>query len=281
LEGLLRPLAAGAVAAAERRIISAGGAVTEVLYALGREAEIVGVDSTSQHPAEALRTKANVGYLRALGAEGVLSLKPNLVIATDGAGPPDVLRIIESAGVTLVRVPDEPTPDGVLRRIAVVAQAVEADATALAGSVAAGFERLAADRDRVTTRKRVLFILSLQNGRALVGGRGTTADGMIALAGADNAAALAGVEGWKPLSDEGVVRAAPEVVLMMERSGPASAADPFALPAFASTPAGRSRTLVAMNGLYLLGFGPRTPQAARDLLAALYPESGVAGGTGR
>lgn len=94
LEGLLRPLAAGTVAATpERRIISAGGAITEVLYALGREAEIVGVDSTSQHPAEALQTKANVGYLRALGAEGVLSLKPNLVIATDGAGPPDVLRI--------------------------------------------------------------------------------------------------------------------------------------------------------------------------------------------
>jgi iron complex transport system substrate-binding protein len=183
LDGMLRPLDAGAVAG-ERRIVSAGGAVTEVLYAIGREAEIVGVDSTSQHPAEALRTKANVGYLRALGAEGVLSLKPNLVIATDGAGPPDVLRIIESAGVALVRVPDEPTPDGVLRRIAVVAQAVEADATALADSVAAGFERLAAARDRVKARKRVLFILSLQNGRALVGGRGTTADGMIALAGA-------------------------------------------------------------------------------------------------
>lgn len=100
-----------------RRIVSAGGAVTEVLYALDRGPEIVGVDSTSQHPPEALSTKANIGYLRALGAEGVLSLKPSLVLAAEGAGPPDVLRIIEGAGVPLVRVPDDPTPRGVMRRI--------------------------------------------------------------------------------------------------------------------------------------------------------------------
>ena len=86
------------------------------------------------------------------------------------------------------------------------------------------------------------------------------------------------VEGWKPLSDEGIVRAAPEVLVMMDRGGHAAEAlDPFALPAFAATPAGQGRALVTMDGIYLLGFGPRTPQAARDLMTALYPESGSAG----
>jgi iron complex transport system substrate-binding protein len=261
-------------AAGPRRIVSAGGAVTEILCALGREAEIVGVDTTSQHPAEALKTKANVGYLRALGAEGILSLKPSLVIAAEGAGPPDVLRIVESAGVPLVQVPDDPTPDGVLRRIAIIARTVDAEAegAALARAVEAGFAELAAARETIKSRRRVLFVLSLQNGRPLVGGRDTTADGAIALAGGVNAAAA--VEGWKPLSDEGVVAAAPEVVVMMDRGGHAATTGPdlFAQPAFAATPAARNRALVLMDGLYLLGFGPRAPQAARDLMATLYPE---------
>jgi len=269
----------GARAGEERRIVSAGGAVTEILYALGRGPEIVGVDSTSQYPEEALRTKANVGYLRALGAEGLLSLKPALVLATEAAGPPDVLRIIENAGVPLIRVPDEPTPAGVLRRIAVVARAVgaETEGAALARRVEEGFTSLERVREAIQARKRVLFVLSLQNGRPLVGGRGTTADGIIALAGGINAAAA--VEGWKPLSDEGVLAAAPEVVVMMARGGHAAANAPdlFAQPAFAGTPAGQRRALVVMDGLYLLGFGPRAPRAARDLMAALYPELDLSG----
>src|SRR4029453_10639939 len=75
------------------RIVSIGGAVTEILYRLGRQDEIVGVDSTSLFPEEALKTKKYVGYVRQLGAEGVLSLNPTLVIASEGAGPPDALRL--------------------------------------------------------------------------------------------------------------------------------------------------------------------------------------------
>lgn len=154
-----------------------------------------------------------------------------------------------------------------------VARAIgaEEEGAALTRTVEAGFARLAAARDTITARKRVMFVLSLQNGRPLVGGRGTTAGGIIALAGGTNAAA--GVEGWKPLSDEGVLAAAPEAIVMVDRGGHAAASgpDPFAQPAFAATPAGRARALVVMDGLSLLGFGPRAPQAALDLMAALYP----------
>ena len=79
--------------AATDRIVVAGGVITEVIYALGRQDRIVGVDSTSLFPAEALRQKANIGYVRALSAEGVLSLKPTLVLLIDGAGPPDAMAL--------------------------------------------------------------------------------------------------------------------------------------------------------------------------------------------
>jgi iron complex transport system substrate-binding protein len=261
-----------AVAAARpRRIVSLGGAVTEILYRLDRQADIVGVDATSQYPAEALRSKPNVGYVRALGAEGLLSLRPDLILAIEGAGPPDVLKVVAESGIPLTRVPDEPSAAGVLHRIAVVARAVGAEASgeALARSVEARFAAVAEARRAGSRTPRVLVVLSLQNGRPLVGGRGTSADGMLQLAGAVNAAEA--VEGWKPLSDEGVIAARPEVVLRVARAGaPAdSPGDPFALPAFAGTPAARTRALVAMDGLLLLGFGPRAPEAALDLIAAL------------
>jgi heme transport system substrate-binding protein len=255
-----------------RRIVSIGGAVTEILYRLGCADEIVGVDSTSLYPDEALKTKANVGYVRALGAEGILSLDPTLVIAAEGAGPPDALRLIEQAGVSIARVPDEPSSAGIVRRVEAIAQAVGASGqgAALVGEINRGFARVSAAKARVTRPTRALFVLSLQNGRPLVGGQGTTADAMLALAGAANAAAS--LNGWKPLSDEGLIAAAPEAIVMMDHGPGGAAADPFAFPAFAATPAAAGRRLVVMNSLYLLGFGPRTPAAARDLMVALHPD---------
>ncbi|MBZ6077113.1 heme/hemin ABC transporter substrate-binding protein [Microvirga puerhi] len=258
-------------AAAPRRIVSIGGAVTEILYRLGHEAEIVGVDSTSQYPAEALKTKANVGYVRALGAEGVLSLSPTLVLAGEGAGPPDALHLIAQAGIPIVRVPEEPSPAGIVKRVEVIAQAVEeADrGNALAREIEQDFALLSKERVRVTRPVRALFVLSLQNGRPLVGGAGTTADAVLALAGATNVASS--LTGWKPLSDEGLIAAAPEAIVMMQNGPGGNASDPFGLPAFAATPAATARRLIVMDGVYLLGFGPRTPAAARDLMRALYP----------
>ena len=152
-----------------RRIVSIGGAVTEILYRLGIEEQVVGVDTTSQFPPEALKTRASVGYVRALGAEGVLSLNPTLVIAIEGAGPPDSLRLIEQAGIPILRISDEPSPEGISRRISDIARAVDRSESgvALTREVVGGFERLADLRARVTTPVRTLFILSLQNGCVL------------------------------------------------------------------------------------------------------------------
>jgi iron complex transport system substrate-binding protein len=259
-------------AEATRRIVSVGGAVTEILYRLGHAGSIVGVDSTSLYPADALKTKANVGYVRALGAEGVLSLNPSLVVASEASGPPDALKLIEQAGIPIIRVTDEPSPASIVQRVEVIAQALGASeqGLALVKEIKAGFAQLAEARAGIKRPTRTLFVLSLQNGRPLVGGQGTTADAMLALAGATNAASS--LNGWKPLSDEGLIAAAPEAIVMMNHGPGGAASDPFAYPAFAATPAVEGKRLVVMDSLYLLGFGPRTPDAARDLMAALHPD---------
>lgn len=267
----------GATAAAPRRIVAAGGVVTEILYALGLQDLIAGVDATSLHPASALTDKPNIGYVRALSAEGILSLAPDLVIAIEGAGPPDALRLVAEAGVRVERISEDTSVAGVTDRIRVVGRLAgrpEAAET-LARQVEADFAALQRDRDAIAARRRVLFVLSLQNGRAMVGGRGSSADAIIGYAGAINAADR--VEGYKPLTDEWIIEAAPDVVLMMARGNHAVPAEQvFGQSAFAATPAARSRALVTMDGLYLLGFGPRTPAAARDLMAAVYGKAGAA-----
>lgn len=270
LGGCLASLSSPGSAALPRRIVAAGGVVTEIVYALGREELLVGVDSTSQFPSRALVEKPNIGYVRALSAEGILSLNPELVLAVESAGPPDALRLVTQAGVRLRQLSDDYSPAGIVERIRAVGEEIgaRAEAESLAGRVEQAFLDLSRRRQETTKRQRVLFILSLQNGRVMVGGRGTSAAAMIALAGGVNAAD--GVEGFKPLSDEGVIAAAPDVILMMARGEHAAKADDvFSLAPFKAIPAATNRAFVQMDALYLLGFGPRTADAARDLMLAI------------
>lgn len=254
------------------RIISIGGAITEILYAMGMEDRIIGVDTTSIFPPRALKEKPDVGYMRQLSPEGVLGLGPTLVLANDGAGPKEAVAVLESAAVPFVRVPDHFTAEGILERIRLVAAAtgVPARGECLAKDVETSLSRLAALRKNIGKPARVMFILSFTNGKPMVAGRGTAADGIIKLAGGVNA--VTDFEGYKMISDEAVVAARPEAILGMERTNfKMTPSDVFEHAAFALTPAAERKTYISMDGLYLLGFGPRTAQAATDLAHALYP----------
>ena len=265
-------IAGAARAQAPGRVVSVGGAVTEVVYALGRQDRLVAVDSTSRHPA-ATRDLPDVGYMRRLSAEAILALAPDLVLAVADAGPPAVLDQLRGAGVRLVAVPDVATPAGVLAKVEAVAAALgaEAEGRILAGRLEAAFASVRRRIDGVTARPAVLFLLSVDRGAPMAAGRDTTADGIIGLAGGRNA--LPDVTGYRPIAPEALLAAAPDVILLSERTlqllGGREAL--LARPEVAATPAGRAGRLVAMDGLLLLGFGPRTPQAVDDLATALHP----------
>lgn len=258
------------------RILSVGGDVTEILYALKAGDKITAVDSTSQYPAEALATKPNVGYLRALSAEGVLSTNPTLIIAAGDAGPPPVVAVLKSSSIPYVQVPDDKTPEGVAAKIRFIASVVGAEQAGeeLAKEVERDFALLAEQRSKISKPKRALFVLSVQNGRATVAGTGTGADAMFKLAGVENAAG--NTQGYKPLADEAGVELAPDAIIMMQRgqAGPASE-EIAAVKALASSPAVKQNHVISMDGLFLLSFGPRCSRAARELMATLYPELAV------
>ena len=199
------------------RIVSVGGAVTEILYALGLEDRVVAVDTTSIHPPRALAEKRSVGYMRQLSPEGVLGLGPSLVLATEGSGPEETLAVLESAQVPFARVPDRFTGEGVIEKIRLIAKAtgVQARGECLVRMVEADLATLATLRKRIEHPIKVLFVLSFMNGRPMAAGRATAAEGIIRLAGAENA--VTGYEGYKLINDESVIAARPDAVLAMER----------------------------------------------------------------
>jgi iron complex transport system substrate-binding protein len=254
------------------RIVSIGGAITEILYALGFEDRLAGVDSTSFYPAAALRDKPNVGYMRQLSAEGVLGLHPSLVLAVQGSGPKETMDVLEAAKVPLVLVPETFSEAGLVDKIKLVGHAMGADprAACLTSVVASDLTQLRELRAKVTKPVRVMFVMSLLNGRAMAAGQKTAANEIIALAGAVNA--IDGYEGYKTINDEAIVAARPDAVLSIQRGKDSVDADAvYAHPAFTMTPAAANKAFISMEGLYLLGFGPRTTAAARDLAIKLYP----------
>ena len=254
------------------RIVAIGGAITEILYALGFEDRLAGVDSSSLFPAAALRDKHSVGYMRQLSAEGVLGLNPSLVLAMQGSGPKEVMDVLEAAKVPLVLVPEIFSEQGLLDKIRLVGRAMGAEprAECLTAAVSRDLTQLRELRARVTKPVRVMFVMSLLSGRAMAAGRNTAADEIIRWSGAANA--IDNYDGYKTINDEAIVAAKPDVVLSIDR-GPDTpgAAAVFSHPAFAMTPVAANRAFISMEGLYLLGFGPRTAAAARDLSLRLYP----------
>lgn len=271
---------AGSAPAAEKgnpqaqRIVSIGGTITEILYDLGAQDRIVARDSTSFYPADA-NSKPDVGYMRQLSAEGILGQKPDLILMEEGSGPPPVLEILKASEVPMVVVPTPPEADKIGQKIRDIGTAVGLSdkADVLAAKTEEGLKAVAADVARITgDKKKVLFVLSVSNGRLMAGGADTEAGAIIAMAGGINAAPT--INGYKPLSDEAVIAAAPDVILTMSRGSHAITPEQmFALPAMQTTPAAASKALVAMDGLMLLGFGPRTPEAVRMLAAQIYHDT--------
>lgn len=262
------------------RLVVAGGAITEVLYALGVAERIAAVDSTSLYPPEALKSKPNVGYFRALSTEGVLAMRPSAIIISDKAGPPEVIKALRAASVPLVEIDDRPEPDHLVARVRRIGRLVgkAAEGDALAQSIVDGFAALERERRTIASPKRAIFVLSVQNGRMTVAGKGSSADSMLRLAGARNCAD--GIDGFKPITNEALIALNPDVIVLGNHGGPnARLAELMRVPGIELTVAGRNRSFIAMDSLYLLGFGPRAPTAASDLMHALYPETDRAGTT--
>ncbi|CAN7672909.1 hemin ABC transporter substrate-binding protein [Pseudomonas brassicacearum] len=259
-----------------QRWVSAGGAVSEWVSALGGESKLVGVDSTSQHP-ESLQALPSVGYQRQLSAEGVLSLRPQILVGTEEMGPPPVLAQIRSAGVQVElfsATPDLPALQGNLRHLGKLLGA-EAEAARLFDLYQ---KQLTQQQARVTEAQRkqkapgVLLLVGSSGGKPLVAGKGTSADWLLQQAGGHN---LATHSGYKSFSVETLASLNPQVLVFADRalSGEEARAALFREnPILSSIRAARDGRVMELDPTLLVGgLGPRLPQSLMTLTAGFYP----------
>ena len=253
------------------RIVSIGSSVTEIIVDLHQARRIVAIDSTSAG-IDGVKGLPDVGYLRALSAEGVLSQTPDLICATSDAGPPEVIDTLRQSGLAFALIPHVPTVDGILQKIALIGTLLDSDTAAatLIEECRGKAEALAAKVRALSGPKpKVLFILSFSDGRLIAGGSHTGADSVIAMAGGSNIAAA--MSGYKPLSPETLLADPPDAIVTM--SGAGIAPDRQAILDYAplaSSPAALHGAIRAFDGASLLGFGPRTITAAGDLAEFLH-----------
>ena len=259
-----------------QRWVSAGGALSEWVTALGGESKLVGVDTTSQHPAS-LKALPSIGYQRQLSAEGILSLRPQILVGTEEMGPPPVLAQIRSAGVQVDMFsaqPDLPTLKGNLEHLGKLLGS-EAQASALF----AGYEQALAQQKKWVAKAQatqkapgVLLLLGHAGGKPLIAGKDTAADWMLQQAGGRN---LATHVGYKPFSVESLAGLSPEVLVFADRAltGDAARAALFKEnPILASTPAAKNGRVFELDPTLLVGgLGPRLPQSLEKLSAGFYP----------
>jgi iron complex transport system substrate-binding protein len=271
LLSLVKPSCANQNQKSAIRIVSLGGAITEIIYELNLQKYLVGIDTTSNYPLE-VKKYPSVGYARALSVEGVLSLSPTHILATEDVGPPAFVRAIKSNKKINFQILDsEYGFNGLIKRVREVAGIGNAIASQdkLIQRLNESWRTAYLNQQVIQQPPKVLFLLSHQASRLLVSGRDTGAAAMIHYAGGVNA--MTSYVGYKPLNIEAFIEANPDIILMTKQSesilGGLQAL--LKIPALGSVAAVRNHRFISIDANQLLGFGPRLPETVLELRRAL------------
>lgn len=256
-----------------KRVVTVGAPASEIVFALGAGETVVATDTTSTWP-EKIKTLPKVGYMRNLAAEGIISLKPDHVIAVADSGPTAVLDDLQALGIPVTVLPSlatlENLPDAIM--VAATALGREGQGQILAHQVKGDIEALQhlAGGDKAgANRKKIVFLMSVGHGQPMSAGAHTTANEIIALIGGENP--MAGYDGFKPVSPEIIAANGADYVMVtsstLDQLGGLAGlqADPV-LGLHKAVAAGHVLTVSAST---ILGFGPRSVGEIRDLAAQI------------
>ncbi|MFT3688847.1 heme/hemin ABC transporter substrate-binding protein [Paenirhodobacter sp.] len=254
-----------------RRILSLGADITEILARIGCGDRIIARDRSSTFPQE-MRALPSVGQRRALSPEGILSVNPDLILAADDIGPPEVVAFLRGQGIPFVTVPHAYSLDGILTKVAILAGTlgVEPAGAALSADIARDYTAAEAISRSIpeAARKRAVFLHGFATLSAA--GSGTAAGEILRAAGARNI--FADHAGYLSATPELIIARDPEVVVAMpDSTGGPHPEEVFAMAAFSGTTAARNRALLVLEDNLMIGFGPRTAGQIRRLAQALYP----------
>ena len=253
------------------RIVAAGGSIAEMLYALEAGGLIVAVDSTAAYLPET-STLPSVGYVRNLSAEGILTLKPSLILGEHDMGPVEVLNQISSVEVEVKRIEERHSTQGIIDKFLCIARVVSKEDTARE-ILKKQFAQIVASLEKPDVGSanlpRAALVLNFVDNQPIVAGANTSGDGLLRMAGAQNI--FSDIEGWKPLSRELLIAANPQHLVVTERAlrSIGGLEGMLSDPLLASTDALENNSVHAYAGMSLLGFGLQTLEVALSLKDAI------------
>lgn len=266
-------LIAGATSSyAQERIITAGSALTETVCALGNCEQIIASDRTSLYPAS-IQQLPSIGYRTGINAEGIISLKPTIVIAEKEYVDDAVLSQLRATQIRLVIVEREQNWEDTKKFIRQIAVALhkEAEGEKLISANEAQLAEAATLLKRATTNPKVLCVYNRGTSTVSTAGKDTFGD-ITQYIGATNA--FANEQGYKPLNTEALIASNPDYMLMLS-SGFESIGGidgVLKIPGVAQTVAGKKRQIIAIDALRLTNFGPRFGETVKELVILVHPE---------
>ena len=253
------------------RVVAAGGSIAEMLYSLGAGDLLVAVDSTANYLPETVDLPS-VGYVRNLSAEGILALKPSLILGEHDMGPVEVLNQILSVQVEVKRIEEQHSTQGIIDKFVCVARVLGKE-DAAQDILTTQFAEIVASLEKAkevsVDSPRAALVLNFVDNQPIVAGANTSGDGVLRMAGAQNI--FSNIEGWKPLSRELLIAANPEHLVVTERAFESIGGLEGMLsdPLLASTDALNNDHVHAYGGMSLLGFGLQTLEVALSLKKAI------------
>ncbi|SEC59133.1 iron complex transport system substrate-binding protein [Nocardioides exalbidus] len=256
------------------------GTLSQTVYELGLGDSVVGRDISSQFPEIADRPLVTSNG-HELNAESILALDPTVVLTDTSLGPWDVILQVRDAGIPVVVTDPHRGLDNLASLTGQVADAlgVPREGEELGQRIVDEADAMQADiaelaPEDVNDRLRAVFLyVRGSSGVYYMFGQDSGADSLIEAVGGYDVSSEIGWKGMRPLTDEGLVSAQPDVVLMMSKGlesvgGVDGLLERF--PALAQTPAGEHERIVAMNDDQVLSYGPRTADVLNALAIALY-----------
>ena len=247
------------------RVVIAGGSITEIFYFLGEQDRIVALDVTSNFPPEA-KSLPSIGYVRALSAEGLLSMNPSIILGEDDMGPPAVIKQIRETSYDLRIIPEIRTIDGIIEKIECIASILdvtEKSDAIISKKLEPYIKKIMINRKRIAKKGiKVMLVLNMQSSSIIVAGANTSGSGFIDLIGGENI--FESFEGWKPVNAEAVLELNPDYIIVPQRNvhkglDVTSISDS---ELFKNTNAGKNKNFIFDDAMAITGFGPRTINSA-------------------
>ena len=246
------------------KIVVAGGSITEIVYFLGMEDKLVGVDITSNFPKEAKKLKS-IGYLRNLSIEGILSLSPGLVLAEEDIGPPIIVNQLRKTSIDLRIIKEKYDLNGIHNKILCVSKILDASLDDNENYVKFKNKFNRVKKLKKNNSKKILLILMMRGSSPVVAGKNTSGQGFIDMTGHENS--MSDLNGWKPVSSEEIIKKNPDYIIITKRAFKNfSSLDQFlSIPGISSTIAAKKKNIIVKDGMSMLGFGPRTINVALEI----------------